>query len=84
MKLIATVSRTGRTAKYPAHMKKNNEKAATTARVSRGSMGASRVSKAPSGEFVVVVIGREYTGLYAWNRAKSGASLGFSQARVLG
>jgi hypothetical protein len=41
-------------------MKKNNEKAATTARISRGSMGASRVNTEPRAEFVVLVIGREY------------------------
>src|SRR5690348_652721 len=66
-------------------MKKNNENAATTARVSRASTGATQVRKAPNGEFVFVVIGREYTAARGrWNRGRGAASLGFSQAPVLG
>ena len=48
--MVPTVSRTGRTAKYPAMKQKNRQKAASTAGISRSSMGAILLSRRPSGE----------------------------------
>src|SRR5919108_2049571 len=66
-------------------MKKNRENAATTARISRCSIGATLVSNLASGELVVVVMGREYTALRGpWNARRmpfSASCLGFSKAR---
>ncbi len=42
---VPMVSRTGRTAKYPAHMKKKRQKEAMTVAVSRGSTLAARLSR---------------------------------------
>src|SRR5512139_210081 len=66
-------------------MKKNRKKAASTAPISRGSMGARRVRKRLNTELVVVFIAGEYTGPRdAWNRLSrrrtSTASRYFSRA----